>query len=375
MRYLFINSVYGVRSTGKLIAQKCRELKMTGHECMVGYGRQAVDDGYARLIQIGTPADHLVHAALSRVADCQGRLSGRPTDRFLRIAELYEPDIVWLHNIHGYYLQYEALFLWLKSRPDIKKYWTLHDCWAFTGHCAYFTYARCERWQQNCGHCPQKRAYPSNYGPDFSAANLSAKRKAFQGVAGMTIITPSQWLADLTRASILGEYPVEVVHNEIDTSVFRPRQSSFRKEMGLENRKLVLGVAVGWEETKGLQDILELRKILDKEYVIVLVGATKKQISDFPEGVVGIPRVNSQISLAGIYSAADVFINPTHQDNYPTVNLEARACGTPVVTYDVGGSPESAGLEYIVQEGNIVQLRDEVVRAADDKARRLYEQQ
>ena len=160
---------------------------------------------------------------------------------------------------------------------------------------------------------------------------------------------------------------MEVVPNEIDRSVFYPRPSCFRKEMGLEDKKIVLGVAVGWEETKGLPDILQLRKILDDGYVIILVGATERQIRSFPEGVIGIPRVNSQIELAQIYTAADVLINPTHQDNYPTVNLEARACGTPVVTYDVGGSPESAGYEYIVQEGNIQQFRDQVIRAAGEK--------
>lgn len=367
MRYLFINSVYGIRSTGKLIAQKCHELREEGHECAVGYGRQTVEDGQAVMIRIGSRADYLLHAGLSRLADCQGMLSARATRRFLQKAEEYAPDVIWMHNLHGYYLQFEVLFSWLKTKPGIKKYWTLHDCWAFTGHCAYFTYAKCSRWKYGCGHCPQKRAYPSSFGLDRSRSNFLHKKAAFQGVENLEIITPSQWLADLTANSILGEYPVEVVPNEIDMSVFCPRPSHFRKEMGLEDKKIVLGVAVGWEETKGLPDILQLRKILDDGYVIILVGATERQIRSFPEGVIGIPRVSSQIELAQIYTAADVLINPTHQDNYPTVNLEARACGTPVVTYDVGGSPESAGNRFIVQEGDIQQLRDEVIRAAREK--------
>ena len=368
MRYVFINSVYGIRSTGKLIARQCKDLRNEGHECLVGYGRQAVDDGQARLVRIGSPADYLVHAGISRIADCQGRLSGRATKRFIQKLEEYDPDIIWMHNLHGYYLNYEQLFSWLKTKPDIRKYWTLHDCWAFTGHCAYFTYAKCDAWKHGCGHCPRKRSYPASYVTDNSKYNLKHKAKAFRGVRNLTIITPSRWLADLTPQSILREYPVEVVPNEIDKSVFCPRHGSFRQKTGLENKIIVLGVAVGWEETKGLPDILELRKILDDRYVIVLVGATKKQIQSFPDGVIGLERVGSQVELAQIYTAADVFINPTHQDNYPTVNLEARACGTPVVTYDVGGSPESAGYEFIVQEGNIRQLRDEVVRAAKVKA-------
>ena len=368
MRYLFINSVYGIRSTGKLIAKQCKELRKEGNECLVGYGRQAAEDGQAELIRIGSTADFMIHAGISRIADCQGRLSGIATRRFIRKIEDYDPDVIWMHNLHGYYLNYEEWFSWLKTKPDVKKFWTLHDCWAFTGHCAYFTYAKCDAWKHGCGHCPQKRSYPVSYVLDNSKNNLKSKEKAFRGVRNLTIVTPSKWLADLTAESILGDYPVEVVHNEIDRSVFCPRPGSFRGKMGLENKKIVLGVAVGWEETKGLPDILELRKILDDTYVIVLVGATKKQIQSFPDGVIGLPRVGSQTELAQIYTAADVFINPTHQDNYPTVNLEARACGTPVVTYDVGGSPESAGFEYVVQEGNIRQLRDEVVRAAKRKS-------
>ena len=369
MRYLFINSVYGVRSTGKLIAAQCSDLMTQGHICAVGWGREAAGDGQVRLIRIGSKADQLLHAGISRIADCQGRLSRQATRRFLRQADAFGPDVVWMHNLHGYYLHYEELFAWLKARPEIRKYWTLHDCWAFTGHCAYFTYAGCDRWKQGCGHCPQKRAYPAAYGPDRSAVNFSRKRQAFRDVENLTIITPSRWLAGLVQQSILDRYPVRVVPNEIDRTVFRPTPGDLRTRMGLEDKKIVLGVAVGWEDTKGLPDILRLREVLDDSYVIILVGATDKQIRSFPRGIIGLPRVSSQKELAVIYTAADVLVNPTHQDNYPTVNLEARACGTPVVTYDVGGSPESAGYQYIAEEGNIRQLRRKVIEAARDKNR------
>ena len=372
MRYLFINSVYGIRSTGKLIAKQCGQLKAAGHSCAVGYGRQASADGQADLIRIGSDTTSSVHAGLSRLADCQGKLSAGATRRFLKEAERFSPDVVWMHNLHGYYLNYEVFFAWLKARPDIKKCWTLHDCWAFTGHCAYFTYAKCDGWKRGCGHCPQKKAYPASFGLDRSRQNYTDKKAAFQGVQNLIIITPSHWLADLVQESFLGEYPVKVAHNEIDRQIFRPRPGDFRQRMGLEDKKILLGVAVGWEETKGLPDILRLRTMLDDSYVIVLVGASERQIRSFPPGVIGLPRVDGQEALAEIYTAADVLINPTHQDNYPTVNLEARACGTPVVTYDVGGSPESAGYEYIVQEGNLDQLRETVIRAAGEKNKEKY---
>lgn len=368
MRYLFINSVYGIRSTGKLIAKQCKDLQEGGNECAVGYGRQAVEDDAATLIKIGSHTDHLLHAGVSRIADCQGRLSRTATRQFLKIAESYAPDVIWMHNLHGYYLNYEELFKWLKRKPEIKKYWTLHDCWAFTGHCAYFTYAKCEKWRRGCGNCPQKRAYPASLWIDRSRENLIAKRAAFQHVENMTIITPSRWLAELTKCSILGEYSVKVVNNEVDRRCFYPRHNDLREKWGVTGKKVVLGVAVGWEETKGLPDILQLRGILDDGYVIVLVGATEKQRRTFPKGVIGLASVASQDELAEIYSTADVLINPTHQDNYPTVNLEARACGTPVVTYDVGGSPESAGFRHIVREGNIQQLRAEIVKAVEEQA-------
>ena len=193
------------------------------------------------------------------------------------------------------------------------------------------------------------------------------KKKAFTGVPNLTLLTPSRWLANLTRESFLAQYPVEVIHNTIDRQVFHPTDSDFRTKYSLNNQRIVLGVAVGWENTKGLPDMLTLRTLLDDTYTIVLVGVTEKQIRDLPQGILGITRTENQIELAGIYSAADVFVNPTHQDNYPTVNLEALACGTPVVTYDVGGSPESAGGKYIVKENDIEGLAEQICALCEGK--------
>ena len=359
MRFLFVNSVYGVRSTGKIIAEKCHELQREGHECVVAYGREAIDDD-VEFIKIGTSFDYSMHTLMSRLFDNQGHWSYLATKAFLRKATEYKPDVLWLHNIHGYYLNYPLLFEWIKKQNDLKVYWTLHDCWAFTGHCAYFTMAKCEKWKRNCSDCQQKREYPKSIFRDNSKKNFQHKKDAFCGVNNLTLITPSKWLAQLTRESFLRTYSVKVINNKIDYSVFKPTPSTFRDRYGLCNKFIVLGVAVGWETTKGLPDILNLRKILGEEYVIVLVGATKKQIESFPDGIIGIEKTKDQVELAQIYTAADVFINPTHQDNYPTVNLEARACGTPVITYNVGGSPESAGYEYIIEESNIEEMKKNI---------------
>ena len=359
MKYLFINSVYGIRSTGKIISNLCHELIKQGNECVVAYGRQSIEDDIKQ-IQIGTKMDYIAHAGIARVLDNQGLCSKRATKDLLEKIDLYKPDVLWLHNIHGYYINYEMLFKWIKSHPEIEVRWTLHDCWAFTGHCSHFTLAKCEKWKTHCVNCNQKKEYPASYVCDASKSNFDKKKEAFTGVKNLTIVTPSKWLADLVKESFLKEYPVIVVNNTINGEVFKPTPSNFRKEYGLENKYILLGVAVSWDYTKGFQDMLKLRNELDDSFVIVLVGLTKDQLKHLPSGIIGIERIKEQRQLAGIYTEADVFINPTHQDNYPTVNLEARACGTPVVTYDVGGSPESAGYEHVVKENDIKALVAEI---------------
>lgn len=367
MKYLFINSVYGVRSTGKIIADQCHKLQSEGHQCLVAYGRETINDPSTKSVQIGTKIDYMTHAVLSRFFDLHGLCSKCATKKFLDLANEYSPDVVWLHNLHGYYINIELLFQWLKEHPQIQVYWTLHDCWAFTGHCAYFTMVDCCKWKSGCGKCTQLKTYPKTYGIDFSKRNYKRKCKAFTGVLNMTLITPSQWLANLTRESFLSEYSVKVMHNTVDNNIFKPTGSDFRQKYNLMDKYIVLGVAVGWENTKGLPDILEIRKKLSSKYIIILVGATVAQIKAFPKGIIGITRTENSTELAKIYSASDVFVNPTHQDNYPTVNLEAAACGTPVITYNVGGSPESVYPENVIEENNIDKMVMRIIQICENK--------
>lgn len=361
MRYLFINSVYGRRSTGRIVAGKCRELIAAGNQCVAAYGREAIDGDAVPQIQIGKKRDYLWHALISRLFGLHGFCSKKATQRFLQQIERYAPDVIWLHNLHGYYINVELLFCWLKAHPEIQVVWTLHDCWAFTGHCAYFTMARCEKWKTQCHCCSQLKTYPQTSFFENTGGNFRRKQAAFTGIKNLLLITPSEWLAILTRESFLKEYPVKVIHNMIDVAVFKPTPSDFRLKYHLENKYIILGVAIGWEETKGFQDMLALRGALSDKYVLVLVGIRKKQLSTLKPGMIGIERTENQEELAAIYTAADVFVNPTHQDNYPTVNLEAQACGTPAVTYDVGGSPESVPPENVIEEGDIQALASRIV--------------
>lgn len=343
MKILFINSVCGTGSTGRICTDLALQMEAQGHEVKIAYGRhQHVPDRYERFaVRIGDRVSLMSHVLRSRLLDQHGFGSKLATKRFLRWVEAYEPDLIWLHNIHGYYINVQMLFDWLKQHPDIQVKWTLHDCWTFTGHCAYFTMAGCDQWQQGCQNCPQRKTYPASYGPDRSAVNFATKKKAFNGVKNMRIITPSQWLADLVKKSFLAEYPVEVCYNKIDTAVFKPTPSDFRERYGLQNKKIVLGVASVWEPRKGLPDFLKLSRMVDGDTAIILVGLKEDQSKDLPGNILAIPRTNSPAELAQIYTAADVFFNPTYENNFPTVNLEAQACGTRVVTYDTGGSKET----------------------------------
>ena len=346
MRLLLINSVLGYGSTGKIVLDLAREYEENGYEVKIAYGRTAqnteAESEYG--IRIGNKADVWAHALYTRFTDKHGLGSKRATAKFLKWADEFNPDVLWLHNIHGYYINYELLFAWIKSRPQMQVKWTLHDCWTFTGHCAHFTYVKCDKWKTACEKCPQSDQYPKS-SIDNSSDNYRRKKASFTGVKNMTIITPSNWLKELVGKSFLSEYPVEVVYNKINTEVFKPTESSFKADYGLQDKKVILGVASVWNDRKGLNDFMKLSTLVDNDtYRIVLVGLNKKQIESINKtasNIVALPRTSSAQELAKIYSAADVFVNLTYEDTFPTVNMEAEACGTPVITYDTGGCAET----------------------------------
>lgn len=417
MKVLIINSVCGIRSTGRICTELADRFAEQGNEVKIAYGRMdEVPEKYQKYaVRIGTKWDCTLHMLRTRMWDQHGFGSVRATKKFLEWVGEYQPDLIWLHNIHGYYINAEMLFDWIKRHPDVQVKWTLHDCWAFTGHCSYFTAIQCEQWKTHCENCPQLRRYPACYGRGNAYRNYERKRAAFTGVRHMELITPSQWLADLVKQSFLKEYPIMIHYNTINTDVFKPTPGNFREKYGLQNKFIVLGVASIWDERKGLQDFYRLAQMLDERFAIVLVGLSKKQVAAIPhklKGMVrrktvqdgkvtiyspqneredsnllpdvrlweqarkessvvprdiramyreivgdtgtdeaellrcrcviaGITRTNNAKELAEIYTVADIFANPTYEDNYPTVNLEARACGTRVVTYDTGGCRET----------------------------------
>lgn len=339
MKVLQINSVCGIGSTGRIATDIHSILIKQGHESYIAYGRD-LPKNCDNVIKIGTKTDNYLHVAKTRIFDKHGFGSKQATKEFINKVVDIDPDIIHLHNIHGYYINIEILFNYLKeaNKPVV---WTLHDCWSFTGHCAYFDYVGCDKWKTECYNCPEKKAYPSSMIFDNSRGNHLSKKEIFTGVKNLTILTPSQWLANLVKESFLQEYPVKVINNGIDLNTFRPIKGDFRKKYNLGDKYIILGVASVWDRRKGLKYFIELADKVSEDEVIVLVGLTKKQIEHLPKNVIGISRTNNVEELVDIYSSADVFVNPTLEDNFPTTNLEALACGTPVITFNTGGSPES----------------------------------
>lgn len=286
-----------------------------------------------------------------------------------RMLKRIDPAILHLHNLHNNYLYIPMLFRYVRKKRN-PVVWTLHDCWAFTGHCPHFTMAKCDKWKTGCHHCPSYRDYPASL-HDNSKPMYKLKKKWFTGVENMTIVTPSQWLADLVRESYLGDYPVKIIHNGIDLSIFKPTPSDFREKQGIaEGKYMVLGVAFDWGKRKGLDVFVELAKRLDSQkYQIVLVGTNDVVDAQLPPNIISVHRTQSQTELAEIYTAADVFVNPTREDNFPTVNLEALACGTPVLTFDTGGSPEciDENCGSVVDCEDVDGMEQEIVRICQTK--------
>lgn len=345
MRILIIDSVCGLGSTGRLCKKAADKFTEEGHTVKIAYGRVSYVPEECRkyAVRIGHWWDVRWHAIMTRLFDYHalGPVSRRATRKFLEWADGYDPDFLWLNSIHGYHINAEILFRWIRSRPKMKVEWTQHDCWAFTGHCSHFLLTGCSQWEVGCSKCPEKGEYPKCVWISGARRNWEWKKATFCGLSNMSLVSPSKWLADLVKKSFLKEYEIRFSPNTIDSAVFMPTPSDIREKLGIGGRTMIVGVASDWDRRKGYDDFLALRRILGQEYVIVMVGLQKSQLRKLPNGIIGIMRTNSVRELTELYTAADWFFNPTHEDTYPTVNLEARACGCRIATYDTGGAAET----------------------------------
>jgi len=354
MRILQINTTVNSGSTGRIAEDIGGLIIKNSGKSYISFGRGNRSSS-SKKIKIGNKLDVILHGLESSLFDRHGLGSKNATEKLIEEIEIIRPDIIHLHNVHGYYLNIKVLFDYLKTinKPLV---WTFHDCWAFTGHCTYFDAVNCDKWKTLCNKCPNLKAYPSSLFIDNSKNNFNLKKQLFTALDNVHIVTPSKWLANYVNESFLMEHSVQTIHNGIDLNIFKPLHAlEIKNKYQIGKKKIILGVASIWDKRKGLLDFIELERRIDTSYQIILVGLNKRQLKELPNSIIGIARTESLQELAALYSAADVFINPTYVDNFPTTNIESLGCGTPVITYNTGGSPEAIDhtTGVVVEKGDI----------------------
>lgn len=363
MKIVQLNVTCGVGSTGKICLAVSRLLNERRVENYILFSEE--DSDYEYGIKYAEKLSIKLEALKSRVFGNYGFNSKALTKKLIAKLDEINPDIVHLHNLHGHGCNLEMLFTYFKKK-NIKLYWTFHDCWAFTGYCPHFDMIGCDKWQTQCQACPQKGAYSFFF--DKSDKLYSKKKELFSGL-DLTIITPSEWLKNLVKKSFLKDYEVRVINNGIDLDVFKPSESDFRESHGLKDEFLILGVAFNWDKRKGLDVFSDLARTLPNDCRLVLVGTNENTRKLLPENVITIDRTENQQQLAEIYSACDLFVNATREDTFPTVNIEALACGTPVLTFRTGGSAEiideSCGM--VVDKNDTQALINAVLRIKESR--------
>lgn len=377
---LQINPVLRVNTSTGRIMQEIGELAMQhGWRSCIAYskGRDGIKSCQSEVIPVGNKWSTIWHGLETRLFDRHGLASNEATRLFVKQIQELKPDVIHIHNIHGYFLNYQILFDFL-AQSNIPVVWTVHDCWLYTGHCYYYSYAGCNKWQTGCGHCPQKKEFPASWLIDRSHQNYEDKKQAFTSLPQdqLTIVPVSEWIREEMQHSFLRNNQFHVIHNGINTNIFNiynPEQ--VKQKYGLNGKHILLGVASIWSREKGFDDCIQMADFLHPDEMLVLVGVRPEQQKKLKKNMLGIPRTENIHQLAELYAAADAFINPTWQDNYPTVNLEAIACGTPVVTYRTGGSIEAITDQtgFIVPQGNVKEML-EAARLISQRGKAYYQQ-
>ena len=371
---LQINTCLHIGGTGGIAENIGKLVIENGWNSYIAYSRNMITNApqqelsSSKLIKIGNKCDFILHVLKTRLLDQHGLGSKRATRQLIKTIDSIHPDIIHLHNIHGYYLNYPILFEYL-SQIDIPIIWTLHDCWALTGHCSHFEMIGCEKWKTTCDNCPNTNQYPKSWFHDNSCDNFHKKGYYFNLVKNLHVVTVSHWLKDIAKKSLLKNCHLHVIYNGIDLNTFCPITDieCVKKKYKVHNKFIILGVSVFWTQKKGFDDFIKLSAILDERYVIILVGVDEKQKRILPDNIIGINRTSNINELVELYSISDVFCNLTYEDSFPTTNLEALACGTPVITYKTGGCAESIDDEtgYAVEKGNIQMVAKYITRIND----------
>ena len=351
-------------STGNIalnIAKKAREEGSEVYTCCKN-SLKSSQFRYDNQIVIGSRYERLISEQLAQLSGLSGSFNWIGTKEFIKKLKEIRPDLVHLHIMHDSYINLEMLFKYLNLNK-IPVVWTFHDCWAFTGKCPYFEMDGCDKWKRGCYKCPQIKKYPESYFMDMTKYLWNKKNRMFNSIDNLTIVTPSKWLSSYARESFLKGHDIRVINNGINLDIFKPVKGDFRKKYGIEDKYLLLGVGYNWSPRKGLDSFIELSKRLDERFRIVLVGTNDKIDEILPDNIISIHRTYNQAELVEIYSSCDLFVNPTMEENFPTVNIESIACGLPVITYNTGGSPEiiDETCGRVVEKGNIDKLYEGIM--------------
>jgi len=353
-KLLLIGSSLNYGSPGKITENLGLLAQKDGWDVYQAHGVKYTNPSKLKTRPVSSPFGEKIHVAYSLLLDAHGLASTCETKKLVRWIDEIKPDVIHLHNLHGYYLNYKVLFDYFATL-ETPIVWTLHDFWPITGHCAHFDYAGCDKWKTECGHCPQRGTYPKSLFLDRSQRNFKMKKRAFTSVQNMIITPVSIWVGNLVAESFLGKYPIRPIYNGIDTEVFKPTENDLRKQLGVEGKFVLVGVAAPWYPLKGLNDYYELSTHLPSECQIIMIGLKTEQIRDLPKGIIGIERTQNQKELAEYYSMADVVLNLSYQETFGMTTVEGLSCGTPGIVYNRTASPElvTPGTGRVVMAGDI----------------------
>ena len=364
---LQINVVSNLLSTGKIAEDIAKVAISNGWKSYIAYGRDS-KPSVSQEIKVGSMLDVYEHYALNKLFDWEGWASKAATRKVVKQIEEIKPDIIQLHNIHDHYLNYPILFEYL-AKSNVPVVWVQHDCWSFTGGCMYFDMVDCSKWQTECKDCPARRALLA----ENTTKHFHLKKQLLDAIPNLIFVPVSDWLHGLLSQSVQQHRPIVTIHNGVDVSRFKPMKAT-----RTDDNFRILGVAAVWDKRKGLDDFVKIRAFLPDDFEISLVGLSQKQVESLPTGIKGLTRTANVEELVQLYSDSDVFVNPTYSDNFPTTNIEALACGTPVITYRTGGSPEAVDVKtgLVVPQGDvnalvaaIRQLREKPLSSEDCRSR------
>ena len=358
------NNNYG--STGRIMQNISAVVTDDGFDCYTSCknSREGRKFENKNQILIGIWLERIISERLAYYTSLKDSFNILGTCLFIKKLKRIKPDLIHLHNLHGSFINIGILFSYIKKNK-IPIVWTFHDSWPYTGQCTDYD---CEKWETGCNKCPKLHQYPSVFFLDLTRFMWNKKRRIFNGINNLTIVTPSKWMNELIGCSYLKDYKRVVINNGIDLSVFKPTKSNFREKYSIsENDFVLLGVANYWNNDKGLDVFVKIAERLPKTYKIVLVGTNEDVDKEIPDNILSIHHTYDIEELVEIYSSADLFLNPTRRDNFPTVNIEAIACGTPVLSFDTGGSSEMLNERC----GSVVKTND--VESFISEIYRIYE--